>query len=493
DASDMAETLTKLGFEVTLGLDLDQQQFARTIDRFARQLDDASVGLLFYAGHGIQINEKNFLVSTNAKLDSEFLVTSEAIELNAIIALMESKVPTNLVFLDACRNNPLSERLRQNLAATKRSANMGRGLARVEPTGRDTLIAFAAAPGQEAADGRDRNSPFTAALLKHLPKPGLEVSVMLKEVAAEVRRTTKNEQRPQQLSDMTRTFYFAKAEPAAVTMTDATALPAVATTPAPAPAPRMDERSLELAYWNTVQSSNDCGSTRAYLQQFPNGIFAELARLAERRLCTSARQVTVTDASPPETPASTAAPAAALPPAPLPQGGETAKPGPVIAALPAAPAPGMVSSATTDGRPELARNIQLELIRLGCFAGEADGNWSAGTRSAMVRINKAAKSKFDANAPSAGTLAALQKRQGRACPLECGRGYQARGNTCVAVKSEPRKPRVSERSVEKKRSAPTRQYVEEEPVARPAFRPAMGGMGMGGGIPIGIGIGFGRR
>ena len=80
----------------------------------------------------------------------------------------------------------------------------------MEPTGRDTLIAFAAAPGQEAADGTDRNSPFTAALLQHLPKPGLEVSVMLKEVAADVRRETRNSQRPQQLSDMTKTFYFAK-------------------------------------------------------------------------------------------------------------------------------------------------------------------------------------------------------------------------------------------------------------------------------------------
>ena len=145
DANDVAEQLKQLGFEVLLGLDLDQQQFAKTIDQFARQLDDAAVGLLFYAGHGVQVNERNYLVSVNARLESEFLVSSEAIDLSAIIALMESKTSTNLIFLDACRNNPLSDRLRQNLAATKRSANLGRGLARVEPTGRDTLIAFAAA------------------------------------------------------------------------------------------------------------------------------------------------------------------------------------------------------------------------------------------------------------------------------------------------------------------------------------------------------------
>src|SRR5204862_43417 len=83
-----------------------------------------------------------------------------------------------------------ADNLRRSLAATKRSGSLGRGLARIEATGRDTLIAFAAAPGQEAADGSDRNSPFTAALLKHLPQPGLEVSVILKEVAAEVRRVS---------------------------------------------------------------------------------------------------------------------------------------------------------------------------------------------------------------------------------------------------------------------------------------------------------------
>lgn len=186
DASDVAETLRKLGFQVEFGLDLDQPGFARAIDGFARALDGADVGLFFYAGHGLQMNEKNYLVSTNAQLTSEFLLSSETIELEAIVRLMESKVPVNLIFLDACRNNPLADNLRQSLATTKRAASLGRGLARIEPSGHDTLIAFAAAPGQEAGDGRDRNSPFTASLLKHMPKPGLEVSVMLKEVAADV-------------------------------------------------------------------------------------------------------------------------------------------------------------------------------------------------------------------------------------------------------------------------------------------------------------------
>jgi uncharacterized caspase-like protein len=195
---------------VLLGVDLDQRGFAQHVERFARMLDGADVALVYYAGHAVQINDRNFLLSTGAQLTSEFLIPSETIELDTIIRLMESKTRVNLVFLDACRNNPLVEDLRRNLVALKRSASLGRGLARVEPTGRDTLVAFAAAPGQEAADGDARNSPFTRAVLKHIGTPGQEVSVMLKEVAADVRRDTGNAQRPQQVSDMTRTFYFAK-------------------------------------------------------------------------------------------------------------------------------------------------------------------------------------------------------------------------------------------------------------------------------------------
>lgn len=341
DAADMADMLKKLGFDVMVGTDLNQQAFAGLVDRFARSLDDADVALFFYAGHGLQINDKNYLVSVNAQLDNEFLISSETIELDAIVRLMESKVAMNLVFLDACRNNPLTENLRKNLTAMKRSASLGRGLARVEPTSRDTLIAFAAAPGQEAADGNERNSPFTSALLKYIPKPDLEVSVMLKSVAAEVRQTTRNAQRPQQLSDMTRTFYFAKAEQIA----------AAAPPPPPPAAPSApraalpEDRSLEIVFWNAAQSANECESMRAYSARFPNGIFIELARLAERRLCPAPeRHVTVIDGSPPAPP-----PAAAAPP-PRP-------PEPVVAARPPAPqpaAPAPAKAAETETQKALA-------------------------------------------------------------------------------------------------------------------------------------------
>jgi formylglycine-generating enzyme required for sulfatase activity len=293
DAGDMAETLKKLGFEVLLGLDLDEQNFAAKVEQFAQMLDDADVALFFYAGHGLQVNERNYLVSTNAKLGNPFLVAAETLDLEAIVRLMESKVPVNLVFLDACRNNPLRDTLERNLGAMKRSVVLGRGLARMEATSRDTLIAFSAAPGQEAADGNTRNSPFTASLLRHLPQPGLEVSVMLKEVTADVRRETRNTQRPQQLSDMSRTFYFVPPQ-AKVARVDVTAAPPPAASPpqeAPKPSPptpATEDHSLEVAFWNAAQSAKECDAMRAYLQTFPNGIFVALAKLQERRLCKTA-------------------------------------------------------------------------------------------------------------------------------------------------------------------------------------------------------------
>src|SRR5882724_3053564 len=294
DASDMADTLKKLGFEVELGLDLDQKSFATTIEKFARTLDGAEVGLFFYAGHGLQLNDKNYLVSVNAKLENEFLLSSETIGLEAIVRLMESKAAVNLVFLDACRNNPLAENLRRGLEVTKRSANLGRGLARIEPTSRDTLIAFAAAPGQVAADGDERNSPFTASLLKNLPRPAVEVSVMLKEVSADVRRATNNSQRPQQLSDMSRTFYFASAAPTVIS--DASAPEQFAKAPIPLPpVVQTDDRAFDVAFWNAAQTANDCDAVRAYLQRFPSGIFVELGKLSERRLCGTQRKVAVAE------------------------------------------------------------------------------------------------------------------------------------------------------------------------------------------------------
>jgi uncharacterized caspase-like protein len=282
DAEDIARTLKQVGFEVTVGYDLDQVKFARVIDDFARALEGADVGLFFYAGHGLQINGKNYLVSTGARLESTFLVPSETIELDAIIRLMESKTGTNLIFLDACRNNSLADNLKRNLSAANRAASVGRGLAPITPDGRDTLVAFSTAPGEVAADGNGRNSPFAASLLRHMPERGLEVSVMLKDVTAYVRRETNNTQRPQQLSDMSKKFYFVNAESPPVALLQ----PPASATQAVAPVD-----PAEVAFWQSAAS--ECESVRAYLREYPNGKFTALALIKERQLCKTGSEITI--------------------------------------------------------------------------------------------------------------------------------------------------------------------------------------------------------
>ena len=445
DAQDMEKVLKNLGFEVMVRTDLDQHAFARTIDEFGRMLNGADVGLFFYAGHGLQANGKNYLVSTKAKLENEFLIPAETIEVDSIIQLMESRTKLNLVFLDACRNNPLADKLRLNLVAANRAIALGRGLARVEPTGRDTLIAFAAAPGQEAADGRGRNSPFTSALLHYLPEPGVEVSVMLKRVTAQVRQETRNSQRPQQLSDMSQTFYFAKAEPA-VAMVSPTTGPNAAK-----PGP---DYAIELAYWDSARSVNDCASVRVYLDRFPNGVFADLAKLSEQRLC---GKLTIADATPvkPQPPSGLtiarssvgqgAAPdktklAAASQPVtpaeakgsvvvsdPTPSEVKTSKPAETesksanaevkVAALPEKPEPQPSRKAEVEksDNTELARDIQRELDRVGCSAGRPDGIWGARTREALQKFARYARVKLDSDEPSQKALTAVKKHRKRVC------------------------------------------------------------------------------
>ncbi len=454
DAHDIAETLRQVGFEVTVGYDLDQTKFAHVIDAFAQALDGADVGLFFYAGHGLQINEKNYLVSTEARLESAFLVPSETIELDAVIRLMESKTSTSLIFLDACRNNPLADNLKRNLAAINRAVTVGRGLARIEPTGRDTLVAFSSAPGHEAADGHGRNSPFTASLLRHLPKPGLEVSVMLKEVTADVRRESNNAQRPQQLSDMSKTFYFAKAEQAT-----ATALPASAPIPSGLPTDPADP--VDMAFWQSAAATNECESIRAYLRRFPNGYFVDLARIAERSLCKAGPEVAVAPPqrpSPPVAPALTSGPAA-VPAATAPSPVRPVGAGTNVAIAAPGAAPPSVTPVVTPDAVDLGRKLQGELLRVGCAASgiENDGTWGAGSREALRSFNERTRSIAPIDRPTTEALEAVRSRKERVCPCEAG--TEVRGARCAVPKATERS-RHAARPPEREQSLRAHGHIE---------------------------------
>ena len=223
DASDIAAVLRKHGFEVIEGLDLDKAALDRTIRDFATALSGAETGLFFYAGHGLQVGGVNYIVPVDAQLATAAALDFEAVRLDLVHRTMEREAQTNLIFLDACRNNPLERGLRQALGT--RSAEIGRGLAAVE-SGVGTLISFSTQPGNVAADGTGRNSPFAGALVRHLADPAEDLGAILIAVRRDVMQQTQRRQVPWEHSALTGKFYFgaSPAKPAsAETTTSSTA------------------------------------------------------------------------------------------------------------------------------------------------------------------------------------------------------------------------------------------------------------------------------
>jgi TPR repeat protein len=199
DARDVADALRALGFAVTLGVDLDQARMETAIGDFARSAATADVSLLYYGGHGLQVASHNYLIPVDAELRSADDIERRTIALDGVLAALAKANGVHLVFLDACRNNPLKE-----LDVAQRT----RGLARVGDAP-GFLIAFATQPDNVAYDGAGRNSPFARALLGHVAAPGVDVSSMMIEVRRDVIAATGGAQIPWENSSLTRQFYFA--------------------------------------------------------------------------------------------------------------------------------------------------------------------------------------------------------------------------------------------------------------------------------------------
>ena len=205
DAADIAAALKKLGFQVIDGFDLDKVAMERKLRDFARALAGADVGLLFYAGHGLQVAGVNYLVPVDAKLEDASGLDFELVRLDLVQRTMERETRTNILFLDACRNNPLARNLARAMGT--RSAAIGRGLAQLEAGG-GTLISYSTQPGNVALDGSGRNSPFAGALVKHIASPGIDVGALLIKVRRDVMQETQRRQVPWEHSALTDPFYF---------------------------------------------------------------------------------------------------------------------------------------------------------------------------------------------------------------------------------------------------------------------------------------------
>jgi hypothetical protein len=207
DAADMAAALKGVGFEVILGTDLTKPAFDAKVREFARALEGSEVALFFYAGHGLQVSGRNYLMPVDARLQVERDLDFEAVSVDFVLRQMEldRDGKTNVVFLDACRDNPLGRNLARSMGT--RSASIGQGLAQVQ-TGVGTFIAYSTQPGNVALDGQGRNSPFTAALAKRVAEPGRNLTSVMVDVRKDVLAATGGKQVPWDHSALTGDFYF---------------------------------------------------------------------------------------------------------------------------------------------------------------------------------------------------------------------------------------------------------------------------------------------
>ncbi len=251
DARAMAAALRQLGFTVIARENATKQQMERAVGEFGDALAPGTVALFYFAGHGMQVNGRNFLVPVDANITTEGRVRLEALDVDLVLDQMAASGTTvNLMVLDACRNNPFEKRFR---------GGAGGGLAQINaPKG--TLIAYATAPGKVAADGDGVNGIYTAKLLQAMKSPGLPIEEVFKRVRVDVARETKDEQTPWEASSLTGSFFFV--EP-----------------PKPAGAPAgPSEAEKEMLFWESVKHTDDPLVLNAYLERYPSGTFAGLAR-----------------------------------------------------------------------------------------------------------------------------------------------------------------------------------------------------------------------
>jgi len=260
DARDMVVALRKVGFEVVDGIDLDKRGMDAALTRFARIAQDADAAMFYFAGHGFQFNGENYLVPVEAKIEDEVGVQYETTRLNDVVTALNYAKGVKIMVLDACRNNPFVGLLAKRQAT--RGFSVGSGLAPVQRA-QGMVIAYATQANDVAADGAGRNSPFTAALVREIDQPGLEVATLFRRVQKSVYDTTAGRQTPELSLSLLGDFYLNREE------TDADV-------------------------WRRIRASDDALALQAFIQRYPQSFFVIDARtrldLLERRSSVSSER-----------------------------------------------------------------------------------------------------------------------------------------------------------------------------------------------------------
>jgi uncharacterized caspase-like protein len=306
DAQDMATALRSVGFQVIERTDASQKEMNRAITQFGEKLNADTVALFYYAGHGIQVKGKNYLVPVDAQITSESSIRAEAVDVDTLLDQLSAS-DLNVVILDACRNNPFERRFR----------SLSGGLAQMDaPKG--SLIAYATAPGKTAIDGSGRNGVYTEELLRQIRTPGLALENVLKNVRRAVARATNDQQIPWESSSLTGDFYFnsgvapvapvatAKAGNGASGATGATGAPSRPADTGARPAAQAADPSFQLAaedeLWKAAVQANSPSAYQIYLDDYPRGRYAAAAKIRMAGIGTTDRVASKAAAAEPASP-----------------------------------------------------------------------------------------------------------------------------------------------------------------------------------------------
>jgi len=525
DADAMAALFKKAGFDVVNNQrDLGIADLRRVIREFSELSRDADISVVYYAGHGIEVDGTNYLVPADAKLLSDFDIEDETISLDRVLKALDPARRLKLVILDACRDNPFAKTMKRSVA----SRSIGRGLAKIEPAMSDTLIAFAAKAGAVAADGDGDNSPFAAALVKYIVEPGLDLRIAFGRVRDDVLKSTGNRQEP---------FVYGSLGGETMSL-----VPPVAKPVDPEAEARVD---YELAAQIGTREAWD-----SFLASHPTGLYANLARAQNNKLSVAQQSRTKADDARRDAEEQAVQKAEELrrqieeqsqrqtaeakkklseqakkeleearrqvaeqakkeldearkqvelaqqqaeaarqqveeakrqaiaeAQAQVEQAKRAAKEdADKLAALtpsqaaPQAPPPPKIDQA------DITRLLQAHLKRVGCNFGNVDGNWDDSSQKAMELFNKSAQTQFDVKLASLDALDAVRSKPDRVCPLICAKGQRAEGDRCVQIGCSSGYFLNSSGACEKRpEPAPKPRTATQDPAPRPRAAPSGGG------------------
>ncbi|CCD95318.1 conserved exported hypothetical protein [Bradyrhizobium sp. ORS 375] len=409
DAKLVGDMFRNAGFErVDVRLDLGVQEMRRALREFGARAREAEIAVIYYAGHGIELDGVNYLIPTDAVLEADSDVLDEAIALDRVLFAIEPAKQLRLVVLDACRDNPFAKTMKRSVA----SRSIGRGLAKVEPPSPNTMIAFSAKAGSTAADGDASNSPFATALVAHLPKPGLDLRRAFGFVRDDVLKATGYRQEPYVYGSLGGN--------------DVALVPA-----APAPSAANDPDAAMRRDYELAERIGSPAAFDAFLEKYPTGFYASLAKAQRAKLASATKTPESPVGKPVEiarVPDSPAAEVTRSRPEPAPRAEKPVAEPTVVAALPPAEKP-----AAAAPPPDLPRQLAAELRRVGCSTADSDGSWDGNARRALERFNKQTGTTFDIKVASIDALDAVKAKTSRVCPLICGKGLRPEGDSCVKL------------------------------------------------------------